>query len=307
MKKKITPELKSDFGTNTKLFPIVNPYFENVYCIKFYDHHLEAYEIRDLLFQPTKTTISIYLTDAGEGGPTLQFREFLTKIELLYPHILVLVERLLVIEYQKREPDFRINEFTDEFIPVFLIFSKARGTGRQWEMNFKSVKNADCISVYFSDVTPYNVEINEDKQEVGPVEEIFKKFNLHEPATDHDPYYEATYNFPPTKKTIVILMEDERRKHWPSAQDMEFIKKVEANFTEIIERMKPVISKEYKRRKLHSEIGNFMEEFSIDAIELPPFYESPQTWSISFEATHNPYLTIITFSDFNPVDIEIFD
>ncbi len=85
-----------------------------------------------------------------------------------------------------------------------------------------------------------------------------------------------------------------------------FYKRLQNEYSELVDKIIPIITDEFKNWKEEFEILNFDNEFSIDNITIPNTNIQPLNWEISYTTVHDEnHWVNISFSDFEPTSIMI--
>lgn len=117
-------------------------------------------------------------------------------------------------------------------------------------------------------------------------------------------YFEGKGHFAPTNNETEYLIEAD--KEGPTERQREFYRDLQANFTQYIEKIKPLIEDEFRNWKEDFAIEDFNKEFIVVCITIPRFDKQTLTWDIAFTTIHdlNHHVTI-DFVDDQPKGILI--
>lgn len=105
-------------------------------------------------------------------------------------------------------------------------------------------------------------------------------------------YFEGKGHFAPTANETEYLIEAD--KEGPTEEQRQFYRDLQANFTQYIEKIKPLIEDEFRNWKEDFSIKDFNREFELVCITIPRFDKQPMTWDMAFTTIHdeNHHVTI---------------
>jgi hypothetical protein len=117
-------------------------------------------------------------------------------------------------------------------------------------------------------------------------------------------YFEGKGYFQPTNnETEYLILAD---INGPTDSQKDFYKKLQSNFSEYIEKIKPLIEEEFRNWKEDFTIKDFNNEFNLVCITIPRFDIVPLIWDMAFTTIHDLNHNItIEFVDNEPNQIQI--
>lgn len=117
-------------------------------------------------------------------------------------------------------------------------------------------------------------------------------------------YFEGKGHFKPTDSITQYLIQAD--KDGPTDKQKQFYIALQSNFTNYIQKIKPLIEDEFRNWKEGFEIKNFNKEFELVCITIPRLDNKPVMWDMAFTTIHdlNHHITI-DFIDDNPTSILI--
>ena len=117
-------------------------------------------------------------------------------------------------------------------------------------------------------------------------------------------YFEGKGLFVPTNSETQYLIHADI--DGPSDNQKVFYRDLQANFTQYVEKIKPLIEYEFRNWKENFTIDDFYKEFNLVCITIPRHDTSPLIWDMAFTTIHdlNHHVTI-DFVDVDPKGILI--
>ena len=98
-------------------------------------------------------------------------------------------------------------------------------------------------------------------------------------------YFEGKGHFASTNVETEYLIQADI--DGPTDQQKMFYKDLQSDFTEYIDKMKPLIEDEFRNWKDEFEIKDFNKEFKLVCITIPRLDKTPAIWDMSFTTIHD--------------------
>jgi hypothetical protein len=112
------------------------------------------------LFTPTGQQIE-YFIEANLPGPTLAQQQFYQALQDKYADYVIRIQPLIIDEFRNWQPDFKIQNFTDEFTLLSVTVPRLSTSSAAWDMSFSTVHDANHdITIYFLDEQPTSILID---------------------------------------------------------------------------------------------------------------------------------------------------
>ncbi|MDR6196678.1 hypothetical protein [Siphonobacter sp. SORGH_AS_0500] len=122
------------FGKSTK---IENEFFGTMLFLEDKKDALNSYFECKRHFNPSNKIIEIGI-DGEVSGPTQKQIDFFKSIEANYSIIAKAISPLIEDEFGNRKEGFKINDFNNEFEPVYLRLPRCEDKPIVWEIAFES-------------------------------------------------------------------------------------------------------------------------------------------------------------------------
>jgi hypothetical protein len=110
-------------------------------------------------------------------------------------------------------------------------------------------------------------------------------------------YFEGKGYFIPTGSNTEYLIQAD--KSGPTDGQKQFYIDLQADFTNYVQKMKPLIEDEFRNWKEDFVIRDFNKEFELVCITIPGLNNKPVTWDMAFTTVHdlNHHVTIDFIDD----------
>lgn len=105
-------------------------------------------------------------------------------------------------------------------------------------------------------------------------------------------YFEGKGFFSPTQNETELLIQADTQG--PTAAQREFYNKLQNNFEQYIQKIKPLIEDEFRNWKEDFEIKDFKKEFTLVCLTIPRLDNKPLIWDMVFTTVFdaNHHVTI---------------
>ena len=110
-------------------------------------------------------------------------------------------------------------------------------------------------------------------------------------------YFEGKGLFKPTNNETEYLIQADIEG--PTESQKEFYNKLQNNFEQYVQKIKPLIEDEFRNWKEDFEINDFNKEFNLVCINIPRLESKPLKWNMAFTTVHdlNHHVTIDFVND----------
>lgn len=135
-------------------------------------------------------------------------------------------------------------------------------------------------------------------------DEFFGRLRYTKFKNPRDGFFEGEGFFASTNNKIGYTIEAEETG--PTEGQREFCRKVQNNFEQYVEKIKPLIEDEFRNWKDDFEITDFKTEFALNSLTIPRMYSNPVLWDMCFTSIHDDnHFVIIKFENDEPKGILI--
>lgn len=99
-----------------------------------------------------------YLIEANLPGPTLAQQQFYQALQDKYADYVTHIQPLITARFRHRQPDFEIQNFTDEFTLLCVTVPRLSTSPAAWDMSFSTVHDVKHdVTIYFLDEQPTSI------------------------------------------------------------------------------------------------------------------------------------------------------
>lgn len=138
---------------------IENAFFGQLQFMDFKDSEKNYFEGSGL-FIPTGQQIE-YFIEADLPGPTLAQQHFYQALQDKYADYVTRIQPLIIDEFRNWQPDFQIQNFTNEFTLLSVTVPRPSTSSAAWDMSFSTVHDTNHdVTIYFLDEQPTSILID---------------------------------------------------------------------------------------------------------------------------------------------------
>ena len=135
---------------------IEDAFFGQLRFIDFKDPRKNYFEGSGF-FTPTGQQID-YLIEADLPGPTLAQQQFYRALEDKYADYVIRIQPLIIDRFRHWQPNFKIQNFTEEFTLIFVTIPRLSTLSAAWDMSFSTVHDVNHdVTIYFLDEQPTSI------------------------------------------------------------------------------------------------------------------------------------------------------
>lgn len=138
---------------------IEDPFFGKMLFLDFKDASKDYFECRRH-FKPSNNQIEIGI-EGDAVGPTEVQKDFFRSIETNYDAIIASIKPMIENEFKNWKEDFKIENFKDEFMPVYLFLPRCIKEPKVWEIAFETQHDLNhYISITMNDFNAKEIVVD---------------------------------------------------------------------------------------------------------------------------------------------------